>query len=149
MVLKQEEKRDYRLCPRCELTTYERECPRCGADLTVNEKTLVIRDKSLQSGFSQVPNVILRTPYLSSNAKCVYALLLSYAWQSHECFPGQDTLASHMGCTRQTVSSTLHELRTAKLISWKRRGLGKVNIYYIEPLEKFMPKGFHDTGVNF
>jgi hypothetical protein len=33
-------------------------------------------------GFTQLPNFILRNPELSANAKTVYSLLLSYAWQS-------------------------------------------------------------------
>ena len=108
-------------------------------------KTLVIKDENLRGGFTQVPNVVLTNSALSSNAVRLYALLLSYAWQSDQCFPGQQLLSSHMGCKKNTITRTLAELRKVKLISWKRQGLGKVNIYYIEKLsDGYIPKQLVD-----
>jgi len=107
------------------------------------EKSLIIKDEALKGGFSQIPNIILRNPSLTGNEKCVYCLLLSYAWQDKECFPGQDTLATDMGISRVSINQLLHKLRKKRLISWKRRGLGKCNIYFIE---RIGIKGTYDHG---
>jgi len=108
-------------------------------------KTLIFKDENLRSGFAQVPNAVLTNPTLSSNAVRLYALLLSYAWQSKQCFPGQQLLSYHMGCKKDTIIRTLTELRKVKLISWKRQGLGKVNIYYIEKFtDGYLPEQFID-----
>ena len=105
------------------------------------QKTLILKDKNIHGGFAQVPNVVLRDPRLSSNAVRLYCLLLTHAWGKDECFPGQETLAGYMGCDRRTVIRTLHELNEHCLITWKRQGLGKVNIYYIERLsDGYLPE---------
>jgi len=115
--------------------------------LSPAEKSLVFKDANLRNGFTQVSNVILRDPRLSANAKVLYILLLSYAWQDRECFPGQDTLADNMGCTRRTIIRTLVELKKFKLISWVKRGLGKSNTYYIERLnDGYAPIMYVDKG---
>ncbi len=111
------------------------------------EKTLIFRDPNLKHGFTQVSNVVLRDSTLSPMALKLYLLLLSYAWQDEECFPGQDKLALDMGCKRVTVNRTLSELKKRKLITWERRGLCKVNVYHIERLEGgYIPKLFIDRG---
>ena len=57
-----------------------------------NQNTLVIEDPQIRDGFTQIPNIILRTRNLSRDAKLLYGVLLSYAWQKGSCFPGYDTL---------------------------------------------------------
>ncbi len=98
------------------------------------QRDIVVRDRCNEGGFSQIPNVVLRDPRLTSNAKVVYCLLLSYAWSKDSCFPGQERLAKDMGVDRRTIIRTMAELNEQGLISWKRRGLGKTNIYYLEKL---------------
>ena len=111
------------------------------------KRTLVIEDENLRGGFSQIPNVVLRNPLLGDKALRLYTLLLSYAWQEEECFPGQETLAKDMGCTRKSITNALNELKKHKLIDWQRRGLGKVNIYHIKRLsDGYLPKSFVDRG---
>jgi len=116
-----------------------------GGSQQVKQRTLIFKDASLRQGFAQVPNAVLRDPTLSGNEKTLYALLLSYAWQDNECFPGQDLLASHMRLTRRSISQLLGSLKKKKLIGWKRQGLGKVNIYHIRKLtdaySSFIDKG--------
>lgn len=104
------------------------------------EKTLIIRDRTLKNGFTPVPNVILESKSLSLGAKVLYALLLRYAWQNSEAFPGQGRLAESTGCTERTIRTYLTELKNAGLISWKRRGLTKTNIYYINDLKEFLDR---------
>ncbi len=113
----------------------------------LDKRTLVSRNPNLRHGFTQTPNVVLRDSTLSANGIRLYALLLSYAWQDKECFPGQATLAGVMGCTQRTVTNSLNELKKRKLTTWERRGLCKCKIYYIERLEGgYLPKLFIDKG---
>src|ERR1043166_8613174 len=89
------------------------------------------KDPVARGGFTQVPNFILKDPTLSVGAKVTYAMFLSYAWNNDSCFPGQDKLAADMGMSRPRVTQLISELQDAGLISIKRRGLGKTNIYTI------------------
>ena len=100
------------------------------------EKSLVILDPSLKRGFTSVPNAVLFAPDLSMAAKCLYAVILGFAWQEDECFPGQERLAEACGCTDRTVRKYLDELKEYGLISWVQRGLNRPNIYYIHDLSK-------------
>lgn len=95
-------------------------------------------DPVAAAGFTQVPNVILKSADLSVGAKLAYAMLLSYAWQKGSCFPGQETLAEDMGSGRRSVVRYLEELERQGFVSIKRQGLGKVNIYTLHA--KVKPK---------
>jgi hypothetical protein len=101
-----------------------------------SEKTLIIKDSTLKNGFTSVPNIVL-TSNISFGAKVIYALLLMFAWQNKETFPGQSRLAQAAGCTERTVRTYLSELKKIGLITWKQRGLTKTNIYYINELSSF------------
>lgn len=100
----------------------------------MSEKTLIILDPVLRRGFTSIPNCVLFAPDLSMPAKCLYTILLAFAWQDNECWPGQGKLSEAAGCHINTVEKYLKELRDYGLISWKRRGLNRPNIYYIHNL---------------
>lgn len=102
----------------------------------MTEKTLVILDPVLKKGFTSVPNLILTAQGLSLPAKSIYAILLMFAWQEDECFPGQERLAEAAGCTDRTIRKYLDELREFGLISWIQRGLNQTNVYYIHDTSK-------------
>jgi len=106
-----------------------------------DEKTLILKDPTLKSGFTSVPNIVL-TSDLSFGAKVIYALLLMFAWQDKETFPGQARLAQAAGCTEKTVRTYLNELKEAGLITWKRRGLTQTNVYYINKLDSFLDRKY-------
>jgi hypothetical protein len=100
----------------------------------------IVRERNIQldtldpvtrHGFTQVPNFILKDPYLSVGAKLTYAMFLSYAWNNDSCFPGQDRLAEDMGMSRPRVTCFVSELQKAGLVTVQRRGLGKTNLYMI------------------
>jgi len=74
----------------------------------MKDKTLVILDPILKRGFTSIPNLVLTTPRLSLPAKSVYAILLMFAWQEDECFPGQERLAEVAGCTGQFVNTLMN-----------------------------------------
>ena len=104
--------------------------PRSIGDI-IAEKNIIIKggDAFTQSGFTQVPNAVLRSDQLSSGAKLAYAMLLSYAWHNDYCFPGQDTLAVDMGVGLRSVTRYIDELEKHELIAIKRNGLGRTNTY--------------------
>ena len=83
------------------------------------------------SGFTQVPNVLLKSS-LSANAKVVYAQLLSYAWTNDRCYPGQERMADDLGSTKSTVNRAIIELQVAGWLAVERRGQGKTNIYTLK-----------------
>jgi predicted transcriptional regulator len=93
-------------------------------------------DDNLKYGFAQVPRLVLRAKGLSTSAKLVYAMLLDYAWQNNNCYPGQERLAEDLDISRRTVIRALDELSSYKLIAIKRQGLQKPNIYYILKLSE-------------
>ncbi|MFO1152035.1 MAG: helix-turn-helix domain-containing protein [Rhodospirillales bacterium] len=92
---------------------------------------LETRDPVVAGGFTQVPNCILEDAELSIGAKVVYAMFLRYAWHNDHCFPGQETLAKHIGMSRTRVTEYVGELEKKGFITIKRRGLGKTNLYKI------------------
>jgi len=97
----------------------------------IAEKTIIVKtqDSRLAGGFTQLPNSILKHQKLPLGAKIVYALLLSYAWNDNQVFPGQQTLADDAGASRQTVSKHMKELVATGLVTIERRGQGKTSIY--------------------
>ena len=97
----------------------------------LERNTIIIENSALRQGFTQIPNYVLKDKRLSFGARITYGILLSYAWQEGSCFPGQYKIAADLGAVRKTVNLFLQELRKAGYIDWKRRGLGKTNIYYI------------------
>lgn len=103
-------------------------------------ETTVFRDRNLrlrgadiatQRGWTGVPNFILESKHISVGAKLTYAMLLKYAREMDECFPGQERLSKDMGCGLRSVVRYISELEKVSLISIKRRGQGRPNLYTI------------------
>ena len=88
-------------------------------------------DPLTQRGFTQIPNVILKSNQISGGAKLTYAMLLSYAMGDDQCFPGQDRLGNDIGVTRQTANQYIKELEQKGFVNIKRRGQGRSNLYEI------------------
>lgn len=103
-------------------------------DPTFEPNTLVIADQSLRLGFVQLPKVILYARNISRDAKLLYAVLLGYAWQEQRCFPGYGRLCQDMGASENAVRKYMRELETVGLLSQRRRGLGKTNLYILTDL---------------
>jgi hypothetical protein len=92
---------------------------------------IVGADPVTRHGFTQVPNVILKSDLISPGAKLTYSMLLHYAWQNDYCFPGQERLAKDMGAGKRSVIRFMAELERAGYIAVKRRGLGQTNLYQL------------------
>src|SRR5215207_7341072 len=91
--------------------------------------TLAVANAALRGGFVLLPRTLLHAPGLSRDAKLLYAVLLSYAWQRGRCFPGYERLQHDLGCGVNQVTKYLRELEGAGLVTRRRRGLGKTTLY--------------------
>lgn len=89
-------------------------------------------DPVTAGGFTQVPNVLLKNPKLSANAKVVYSMLLSYAWHNNLVFPGQERMADDLGTSQPTIARAIKELETHGWLDVERRGQGKTNLYVLK-----------------
>jgi hypothetical protein len=99
-----------------------------------SEKDIVLdgADFISQKGYTLIPNYVLLTKGLSTYAKVVYAVLLSYAWgEKNNSFPGQVALGSDCGLSERSVRSAIRELEDKEFITVIQRGLGKTNVYVL------------------
>jgi Helix-turn-helix domain len=88
-----------------------------------------VASAALGGGFVLLPRTLLHAAGLSRDAKLLYAVLLSYAWQRGSCFPGAERLQADLGCGKNQVTRYLQELEHAGLLSRRRRGQGKTTVY--------------------
>jgi len=93
--------------------------------------SILVEDEALQGGFVMLPKVILHAQNLSRDAKILYAILVDYAWQERRCFPGYARLCEDMGASEPIVRKYMRELEEVGLLTQKRRGLGKTNLYVL------------------
>jgi hypothetical protein len=91
-------------------------------------------DEALAQGFTQIPNAIVRNPNLSMQAKYLYGLLLSYAWNDPDAYPGLERLRRDTGAKVETLRKYLYELSDAGVLGIERRGRGKTNLYTFKAL---------------
>ena len=77
---------------------------------------------------------------ISIGAKLTYAMLLKYARELDRCFPGQERLAKDMGNGKRSVIRYITELEEVGLVSIKRRGQGRPNIYTVHIKASFWKK---------
>ena len=114
-----------------------------GKDAFIPEPdTLIIEDQSLRHGFIQLPRQVLLARNLSHSAKLLYAVLLSYAWQEGSCFPGYRRLEEDMQGREQMLRKYMRELEAIGLVSQKRRGQGRTNIYILHDLKNVEESAF-------
>ncbi|HEY7123515.1 MAG TPA: helix-turn-helix domain-containing protein [Ktedonobacterales bacterium] len=95
-------------------------------------QTLVMEDRTRPSGFVQLPKLVLYARNLSRDAKLLYTILLGYAWQDQHCFPGYKRLCADMEASENRVRTWMRELEAEHLISQRRRGQGRTNIYLLQ-----------------
>lgn len=97
-------------------------------------------DIATQRGWTGVPNFILESEKISIGAKLTYAMLLKYARELDECFPGQERLAKDMGSGLRSVVRYISELEEVGLITINRRGQGRPNLYTVHIKAMFWKK---------
>ncbi len=112
-------------------------------------ETIAFKDRNLrlkgadiatQRGWTGVPNFILEGKGISIGAKITYAMLLKYAREMDECFPGQERLAKDMGNGTRSVVRYIAELEEVGLITIERRGQGRPNLYTVHLKASFWKK---------
>jgi len=115
---------------------------RLGETKAFKDRNLHLRgaDIATQRGWTGVPNFILESKEISIGAKLTYAMLLKYAREMDECFPGQDRLAKDMGNGMRSVVRYIAELEEVGLVTVQRRGQGRPNLYTIHIKASFWRK---------
>lgn len=101
----------------------------------ITDKTLIVENPKLKNGFTAMPNSVIMARGLSIGAKLIYGLLIMFAWQENECFPGQERLSVAAEVSIRQVQRYLLELREYGLITWRQRGQNQTNIYYIKDIK--------------
>lgn len=76
-----------------------------------------------------MPKFIFKSKEITVGAKLTYAMLLKYACKMDECFSGQDRLASDMDNCWCSVMGSIAELEKVGLVSIRRRGKGRPDLY--------------------
>lgn len=89
-------------------------------------------------GYTQISNAVLRSPDVSLQAKGLYALLKSYAWQDPSSFPGVKRLCTDTGASDNSLKKYREELIEVGLLVVKRRGQGKTNLYIFKSISVFL-----------
>lgn len=119
---------------------------RIGDIKAFQDRNLILKgaDLATQRGWTGVPNFILESKDVSAGAKLTYAMLLKYARELDQCFPGQDRLARDMGHCERSVRRWLGELETAGFITIKQRGQGRPNLYTVHLKASFWTR--HKRG---
>ena len=95
---------------------------------------LSVEGPALQRGFVQLPKLVLYAQHLSRDAKLLYAVLLGYAWQEQRCFPGYQRLCADLNASENAVRTWMRELEDSHLITQRRRGQGRTNLYIFHDL---------------
>lgn len=81
-----------------------------------------------------LPKMLLHARNLTRDAKLLWAVLMSYAWQDEQCFPGYERLCHDLGASDNMVRKYMRELEAAGLLRQERRGQGRTNLYYLTDL---------------
>ena len=90
--------------------------------------------------FIQARSDFMRAEHISSDAKVLYAILLSYCGAGNTAWPGLDRLGRECGSiSKPTVRKALGELEALGLITVKRRGLTQTNLYHVHKLPLILP----------
>jgi len=102
----------------------------------MKEKTLRFENEQMAKGFTMVPNQILLNQDIPYKARFLYAILLQYAWNNRQCFPGQTKLAEDVGVSTKTIRRWLATLERHGLIEVIQRGLNRTNVYIIKDISQ-------------
>lgn len=86
---------------------------------------------SIRKNFTIIPNEILGSSQLSTQARYLYCVLLRYCGKDSKCFPSQNTLALVTGFTVRHIRNIIKELIDSGLIDKQRRGWNRSNTYEV------------------
>lgn len=100
---------------------------RAAQDAALEQDTYTTNDTPLK-GYSQVFDAVTFCPALSDSAYRTYMILKTHD-HGHGVFPGIARLAKYQGLSRRTIQSNMEEIKALGLVTVKRRGFGRTNIY--------------------
>ena len=89
----------------------------------------------MNTGYTYVPRSVLRSTQLSASSKALYSVLLTYAGSKDHCWPSQATLSSDLCASTRSVIRWMKALSAAGLVTVRRRGLTRTNVYRIAPVD--------------
>jgi len=105
------------------------EPPEPADELADDEDAVEIEDLAEAKGFTPLSNLILTARGLDATDKLVYVGLKSFAMRKTRCRLKMRTLARRIGMSERTVETHIGRLRAAGLVTRRRRGLGRANLY--------------------
>jgi hypothetical protein len=76
----------------------------------------------------------------------LHVALLSHAWQSEQCWPGQDTLMRETRLGEHPLRKAKAELMELGLLAEQRRGLGRPNLYTVRTWDRRLVSGNDDSS---
>jgi DNA-binding transcriptional ArsR family regulator len=94
-----------------------------------DEELVVVEDLTEAAGVTRLSNLILTARGLDATDKLVYVGLKSFAMRKAHCRLKMRTLARRIGMSERTVETHIGRLRAAGLVTRRRRGLGRANVY--------------------
>ena len=107
-----------------------------GDTMTAEDVEIIAYRNPIEAlGFAKVSHVLTHFNDLSDGAFRLYCLLIEYAQQNSQCWPGEERLAEDLSVSRPTIARRFVELAALELITRERR-VGTSSITWIEPLEK-------------
>ena len=94
-----------------------------------DEDLVEVEDLTEAKGFTPLSNLVLAARGLDAADKLVYVGLRSFAWGRARCRLKMRTLARRVGMSERSIETHLARLRAAGLVTRRRRGLGRANVY--------------------
>lgn len=80
-----------------------------------------MREIVLSSGYVEIPDDVLYSTTLSSNAKVVYMSLLDFCGNRDVCRVSHGSIGERVGLSKSTVGRALRELKEAGLVETQMR----------------------------
>lgn len=95
------------------------------------QPSLTFDDDLVHGNWVQMASAFIQCPTISSDAKALYALLLTFAQAKETAYPGQGKLSEYLGISEKPLRKALLELEEVGMLRIKRRGQGKTNLYHV------------------
>jgi hypothetical protein len=84
--------------------------------------------------FVQLRSDFMRSAAFKPLVKTLYGVLLTYAAEGAEAWPGQARLARECAVSEPTLRTAIRALKDAELLTVRRRGQGRTNLYHLHKL---------------
>ncbi len=82
-----------------------------------------------KTGFTMIPNRVIKNPKITNNIFRTYVAIRSYAYGKNKAFPSQETIAKDLGTNRETINKHVAKLAKLGEIKKRKRGYSQSNVY--------------------